>query len=82
MKDKDTLLLEDIYGQTSRQDLQRRTENQNNQKVIWEIELDSPEAYVEFEGDANADETELLDAAIAEMTRNTYIFQKRSKPIS
>ena len=45
--------------------------------VDWEIELDKPSIFVIVTAPIDSDENTLLELAIAEMTRKTFIFRKR-----
>jgi hypothetical protein len=53
-----------------------------NETVTYEVQLNHPDIYVEFQAVAGLTEDEILTCAIAEMTRNTEIWSVKTKKIS
>jgi hypothetical protein len=51
----------------------------NNEIVTYEVQLDHPDFYVEFQAPAGLTENEILNFAIEEMTRKTEIWSVKIK---
>ena len=51
----------------------------NNEIVTYEVQLDHPDFYVEFQAEAGLTEDEILTFAIEEMTRKTEIWSVKIK---
>jgi hypothetical protein len=51
----------------------------NDEIVTYEVQLDHPDFYVEFQAPAGLTENEILNFAIEEMTRKTEIWNSNIK---
>ena len=53
-----------------------------NEIVTYEVQLDHPDFYVEFQAKAGLTEDQILTFAIEQMTRNTEVWSVKTKKIS
>lgn len=53
-----------------------------NKMVVYEVELDHPNAFVSFEAPDNLSNSEILVRAIDELTRNTVIWSVKKKELT
>ena len=52
-----------------------------NETVTYEVQLDHPDFYVEFQAEAGLTEDQILTFAIEEMTRRTEVYSVKTKKI-